>query len=157
MSGNSLFPHNATHYKMQEAWRTYFRWRLTLRTENLIPQHNNIEKKKNPQIESSVKRGRETSRGVASLLSKMCEVEWLGQLFIGRGVSSTVYILVHLLGHLLHVAKVGCSHSNSEEGMTSVTQGSNKNINKIDSKNGFKWRGLNLLHHNYNVVNLNGL
>lgn len=74
------------------------------------------KKKKPPQIESSVKRGRETSRGVASLLSKMCEVEWLGQLFIGRGVSSTVYVLVHLLGHLLHVAKVGCSHSNSEEG-----------------------------------------
>lgn len=61
----------------------------------------------------------------ACLLSRLWEAEWFGHPSDRSGVPSTVYILVHLLRHLLRMAEVCCGDRH--------------------------------LHHDDNVVNLDGL
>lgn len=61
----------------------------------------------------------------ACLLSRLWEAEWFGHPSDRSGVPSTVYILVHLLRHLLRMAEVCCGDRHSagrEKGRGEATE-----------------------------------
>lgn len=93
------------------------------------------------------------------LLSRMWHAERLGHPSDRGSVPSTIHILVHLLRHLLHMAKVCCGDSYSAEGGEGQGEATNKHYTHYTQMPKIRMTEdqHNLLHHDDNVVNLNGL